>query len=189
MITTTLDQIKDCRPCFAGWWKLTTAVGNIPGNKEFPLADIFRTNGVSDFLWVVCHLEPRLATAFALRLVKLLPDASEAWKRELLVAESHFREGGSYSFPKPLPRNSSHHDTLVKWALRVVESCEKGDPGMMWSDLGRIYFTENALELDDTFKGAAPLLRGSQGGLLAPLLTILNSVDEVTESDILSLLD
>lgn len=177
MITTTLDQIKDCRPCYEGWWKLNHAVGNIPGYEEFPLSRILETNGHSDFLWVVCHLEPRLATAFALRLVKLLPDASEAWKRELLVAESYFREGGSYSFPNPLPWNSSRHDTLVKWALRVVEYCEEGDHHLMWSDL------------DNVLINVSSHLQGVQRALIAPLITLLNSVNEVTESDILSLLD
>lgn len=57
MITVTLQQIKDAKPCENGWKKVLKANGGVNADldKHFPLSSILDSNGLGDTLWVISN--------------------------------------------------------------------------------------------------------------------------------------
>jgi hypothetical protein len=52
MITTTLNRIRDHRPCSSGWRKLLAHLGKTEGDDEvLPYAVIVEACGMDDALW------------------------------------------------------------------------------------------------------------------------------------------
>ena len=51
---TTLDQIKSFSPCENGWKKLLNHLGQgFPTDKEFAVAEVVKSNGISDTFWLL----------------------------------------------------------------------------------------------------------------------------------------
>ena len=58
-LTTTLNRIREHRPCAKGWTKLLAGLGKTaPDDEPLSYATIARINGLDDALWC-CHVEPR----------------------------------------------------------------------------------------------------------------------------------
>lgn len=54
MITTTLDKIREHKPCKDGWEKLLTHLGKTkPDDDPLPLLTILDSNGLDDCLWAI----------------------------------------------------------------------------------------------------------------------------------------
>lgn len=94
MITTTLNRIREQRPCEDGWRKLLEGLGKTKADDEaLPFAQIVKINGIADALWC-CRAEPqyakewRLFAVWCARQVEYL--LRDARSREVLeVAERH----------------------------------------------------------------------------------------------------
>lgn len=82
MLTTTLNRIREYRPCAYGWEKLLHGLGKTRADDEpLPYGTILRINGLDDALWC-CRAEPgyekewRLFTVWCARQVEhLLTDS------------------------------------------------------------------------------------------------------------------
>ena len=58
-LTTTLNNIKACRPCEDGWTKLLKHLGKTQADDEpLPYETILDSNGLNDALWC-CRCEPK----------------------------------------------------------------------------------------------------------------------------------
>ena len=59
MITITLQQIRDKKPCRDGWEKVLKANGGSKADfsKPFPLSSILESNGLDDTLWTLQCLQ------------------------------------------------------------------------------------------------------------------------------------
>ena len=94
MITTTLNRIKECRPCQNGWRKLLNHLGKTEADDEpLPFSVIVESNGLDDALWC-CRAEPQYARVWRLyavwcarRVSHLLTDPRSL--NALDVAEQH----------------------------------------------------------------------------------------------------
>jgi hypothetical protein len=66
MIMITLQKIHDHSPCADGWQKILKAQGGADADfeKEFPLADALKSNGLNDVLWAL----------------RCLPEHDEKWR-------------------------------------------------------------------------------------------------------------
>jgi hypothetical protein len=78
MLTTTLNRIREYRPCAHGWEKLLRGLGKTRADVEpLPYGTILRINGLDDALWC-CRAEPkyenewRLFTVWCVRQVEHL---------------------------------------------------------------------------------------------------------------------
>ena len=59
MITTTLNRIREHKPCREGWEKLLKHLGKTnPDNESLPFSVIVESNGIEDALWC-CRAEPQ----------------------------------------------------------------------------------------------------------------------------------
>jgi hypothetical protein len=82
MITTTLNRIREQRPCEDGWKKLLKNLGKGKADDEpLPFSEILRSNGLDDALWC-CRAEPqyekewRLFAVWCARQVQLTDQRS-----------------------------------------------------------------------------------------------------------------
>ena len=51
-LTTTLNRIRECRPCRDGWEKLLRHLGKTAADDEvIDLLTVLESNGVQDTLW------------------------------------------------------------------------------------------------------------------------------------------
>jgi hypothetical protein len=113
MLTTTLNRIREYRPCAYGWEKLLHGLGKTRADDEpLPYGTILRINGLDDALWC-CRAGPkyekewRLFTVWCARQVEhLLTDSRSihaidtaeryalgtATEEELGVASEAFRD-------------------------------------------------------------------------------------------------
>ena len=58
-LTTTLNRIREHRPCAEGWTKLLAGLGKTaPDDEPLSFATIARINGIDDALWC-CRAEPK----------------------------------------------------------------------------------------------------------------------------------
>jgi hypothetical protein len=78
MLTTTLNRIREYRPCAHGWEKLLRGLGKTGADDEpLPYGTILRISGLDDTLWC-CRVEPqyekewRLFTVWCARQVEHL---------------------------------------------------------------------------------------------------------------------
>ena len=59
MITTTLNRIKEHKPCPDGWKKLLKHLGKTEADDvTLPFSEIVKSNGLDDALWC-CQVEPK----------------------------------------------------------------------------------------------------------------------------------
>ena len=93
-LTTTLNRIRDHRPCAEGWTKLLAGLGkNAPDDEPLSYATIARINGIDDALWC-CRAEPRydkhwrLFAVWCARQVEYLMTDQRS-RNALDVAERH----------------------------------------------------------------------------------------------------
>ena len=69
MITTTLNRIRDHKPCADGWTKLLKHLGKTQADDEpLPFATILESNGLDAALWC-CRAEPQYAKEWRLYAV------------------------------------------------------------------------------------------------------------------------
>ena len=69
MITTTLNKIREHRPCESGWKKLLAHLGKTKADDEpLPFATILASNGLGDALWC-CRAAPEHAKEWRLYAV------------------------------------------------------------------------------------------------------------------------
>lgn len=113
MIYTTLDRIREHRPCEDGWKKLLKHLGKTQADDEpLPLAVILKSNGLSDALWCLRTIQGHdreirlLAVQYARNVQHLMRDQrsitvinvaerfanGEATKEELAAAEAAARD-------------------------------------------------------------------------------------------------
>ena len=93
-LTTTLNRIRDHRPCAEGWTKLLAGLGKTaPDDEPLSYATIARINGIDDALWC-CRAEPRydkhwrLFAVWCARQVEYLMTDQRS-RNALDVAERH----------------------------------------------------------------------------------------------------
>jgi hypothetical protein len=94
MLSTTLNRIREHRPCEDGWKKLLAGLGKTTADDEpLPYAKIVEINGIDDALWA-CRAEPQHAKEWRLfavwcarRVEHLMED--ERSKRACDVAERY----------------------------------------------------------------------------------------------------
>ena len=66
MLTTTLNRIREHRPCKEGWEKLLKHLGKTQGDDEIlPYTVILDSNGLDDALWC-CRAEPQYSREWRL---------------------------------------------------------------------------------------------------------------------------
>lgn len=94
MITTTLNRIREHKPCQNGWEKLLKHLGKTQEDDEpLPYSVIVESNGFDDALWC-CRAEPqyskewRLFAVWCARQVEYLMTAEQS-KNALNVAERY----------------------------------------------------------------------------------------------------
>lgn len=92
---TTLNQIKQFNPCADGWRKLITYLGpDFPADKEFPVSEVVKSNGIPDTFWLLRRImEPE---ALKRLVVEFACDCAE---RVLPIYESQYPDG-------PAPRRA-----------------------------------------------------------------------------------
>ena len=98
MITTTLNRIREHRPCREGWEKLLAGIGKTRADDEpLPFARIVEINGIDDALWC-CRAEPQRAREWRLfaiwcarRALALIPSPDPRSVAAVDIAERHAR--------------------------------------------------------------------------------------------------
>lgn len=66
MITTTLNRIREHKPCTGGWEKLLKHLNKTqPDNELLPYSVIVESNGIDDAVWC-CRAEPQYAKEWRL---------------------------------------------------------------------------------------------------------------------------